>query len=439
MDYDRRLSYVEVRIDSTTLLAAGHTVGPSLARTPTFGSARPTSTARSPASMDDFLVGGSSRGAVREPAAGVGVEPVTTVSAPPAVTAPAVPVPTASSPAVIAPAKADPRIVEFLFATTRRLTGVAERVASYTGERGTSIRYGAARVRIPEDHKIGHIELAQGYKLFGIRITNPTPNEKNHFIIQQLRIVPEATWGEIIKARGAKHALVFVHGYNNSFEDAVYRTAQIVWDLQYAGTAVLFSWPSRGNVLDYPYDQASAYGARDHFVSVLRKLKEEHGVENVHVLAHSMGNVVVLDALAHYARTTNPVRVAELIMAAPDVDRDQFMGLVPEVRKIASGLTLYATSADKALIASRRFAGAPRAGDVPQDGPIVLPGLETIDVTAIGDEMLGLNHNVFAAVRSLINDIKRVIDTGQRPPHARLPEIRGYPEAGEPKYWRYAR
>ena len=70
----------------------------------------------------------------------------------------------------------------------------------------------------------------------------------------------------MIRALEPADALVFVHGFNTSFDDAVLRHAQIVWDLQYTGLPVLFSWPSRESVLDYVYDQQSAIGAREHFI-----------------------------------------------------------------------------------------------------------------------------------------------------------------------------
>ena len=103
-------------------------------------------------------------------------------------------------------------------------------------------------------------------------------------------------------------------------------------------------------------------------------------------------------------------------------------------------MTLYVSSADKALTISRTLTGVPRAGDVPTDGPVLVPRIETIDVTAVGEELLGLNHNVFAATRALIDDIKILLTSGQRPPNSRLSQIRPYPEPpSEATYWRYAR
>jgi esterase/lipase superfamily enzyme len=159
---------------------------------------------------------------------------------------------------------------------------------------------------------------------------------------------------KLLERKTAKTALVFVHGFNTSFEDALYRNAQIVWDLQYTGVSVLYTWPSRGDLLDYVYDKESAYLARGGFIELLKLLKREYGIEQVNVLAHSMGNLIALDALANYAETTNPIQIAHLIMAAPDVDRDQFESLAPKAQAIVGGMTLYASSADKAVSLRRR-------------------------------------------------------------------------------------
>jgi esterase/lipase superfamily enzyme len=156
----------------------------------------------------------------------------------------------------------DPRIVEFLFASTRlkTLRSSTENV-SFGGERGF-LNYGAAAVRIPDDHKIGRIELPSSWKLFGLTLST-APNEHEHFIIKSVVSLSEGAFDEIIKAKGSNSALIFVHGFNTSFEDALYRNAQIAWDLQYKGLPILFTWASRGQVRDYLYDRESAYLARD--------------------------------------------------------------------------------------------------------------------------------------------------------------------------------
>jgi esterase/lipase superfamily enzyme len=102
-------------------------------------------------------------------------------------------------------------------------------------------------------------------------------------------------------------------------------------------------------------------------------------------------------------------------------------------------MTLYASSADRALIASRKLAGdIPRAGDVPADGPISLPNLETIDVTATGEDIFGLNHSVFAASRDVMEDISLILRLNL--PSPRLTQIRPVPDPpAAAKYWKYVR
>jgi esterase/lipase superfamily enzyme len=338
----------------------------------------------------------------------------------------------------------DPRLVDLYFATNREVKKVAisaEATLSaeeLTGERGDSLRFGVVRVHIPDDHKIGQIKLPGGISVFGWKITTDAIDPKKHFFVRSRELLSREQWESYVRELKPTDALIFVHGFNNSFDDAAFRMAQIVWDLGYRGLPVLFSWPSRGGALNYLYDRDSAIGARGHFIELLQILQKHHGIEKIHVLSHSMGNFLVVDALANHARTSDPIRIAELIMAAPDLDRNQFIDEIPLLQQITKGLTLYVSSNDRALAVSRTIAGGiPRAGDVPASGPVVLPGLDTIDVSSMGEEMFGLNHNTFAAVRSLIDDIFILLSKGDRAP--RLRQIRPVPEgANKPSFWRYA-
>ncbi len=328
------------------------------------------------------------------------------------------------------------RVVDFLFATSRAQdTSVA--TVAFSGQRAPKLTYGQASIRVPEDHKLGEITVPSVWKVFGITLSEEELDEREHFTIRALKTLTLDEWDQAVRIRNPKSALIFVHGYNTSFEDSLYRNAQIVWDLRYEGLSVLYSWASMGSALEYLYDRESAQIGRAGFIQLLRNLKEKHGIETVNVIAHSMGNQVVLDALGIYAQTNNPARIGELILAAPDVDRDLFTSLIPDVQKIVKGITLYASSADKALQASRRLAGVVRAGDIGNDGPIILDQMQTIDVTAMGEEILGLNHNVFAVSRNLIDDIRHLITSGLRPPDRRLSQIRPCPETA-PRYWCFA-
>jgi esterase/lipase superfamily enzyme len=330
----------------------------------------------------------------------------------------------------------DRRIVDLLFATNREVN-LDGAFPEFTGERSENLSYGQVRIRVPEDHKAGKLELPGAFSSFWLDLTGESPDPKSNFTVSSRQILTLPEWDAVIAEAKPNEALVFVHGFNTSFDDAAFRMAQIVWDMQYKGLRVLYSWPSRGATVDYEYDRNSALGARSGFIELLHNLRDKHGITRIHVLAHSMGNFLAMDALANEAGRSAPIRVSSVTMAAPDVDKDQFIQAVPMIQKICSKMTLYASSADRALALSKTLAGAvPRAGDVPREGPIILSGLDTIDVTALGSEMFGLNHTVFATSRELINDIQLLIVDGK--PLPRLATERAVPLGSlTPTYWQY--
>jgi esterase/lipase superfamily enzyme len=131
------------------------------------------------------------------------------------------------------------------------------------------------------------------------------------------------------------------------------------------------------------------------------------------------------------------VQVSQIILAAPDVDRDRFEIMAGEIKTFAKGVTLYAASNDRALNASMRLAGGvPRAGDVPATGPLVVAGVDTIDVTATSTDFFALNHSGYAEKSALLNDIQLIIQTGERPPEKRVPILERV-QTPKGDYWRY--
>ena len=331
----------------------------------------------------------------------------------------------------------DPRLVEFLFATNRVLT-ISNDVATLAKDtdRQEVLSYGAVAVHVPVKHQQGRLELPSVWKLFGQEFKLALPGDR-YFAIRRISLLSVDDFKQLARQQGKKTALIFVHGFNTGFEDAVYRNAQIIWDLQYKGLSVLYSWDSKGSAADYLYDRDSAYLGRSGFIQLLSMLHSDLGIEQVNVIAHSMGNLVVIDALTQSANTTPLPKLNQLIMAAPDVASDMFKLELPKVQPLAVGTTLYASSADQALNLSSSLADFPRAGYVPENGPIILPNLDTIDVSPIGNEFLGLNHNEFASNRSVIDDIKLLIEDGKKSP--RLAQIRPMPDPPQKQtYWRYS-
>ena len=165
---------------------------------------------------------------------------------------------------------------------------------------------------------------------------------------------------------------------------------------------------------------------------------KETGAKSVSVIAHSMGNLPLINVLRELGPTLPPsVQLNEIILAAPDVDRDVFVNLAANLKLYGRGVTLYASANDRAMEAARRVAGGiPRAGDVPLDGPVLLPGIDTIDVTQTSTDYLALNHSIYAEKGALLNDIGLLLQTGERPPDRRVPILQRI-ETPKGEFWRY--
>jgi len=237
------------------------------------------------------------------------------------------------------------------------------------------------------------------------------------------------------------HAFIFVHGANTTFEFALYRTAQIAYDLgsdgEPFGTSFLFSWPSLGGVENYAYDLDSARLAVDHLASFIRMVIENTDAKHVHVVAHSMGNWPTLAALEQVAKSPKTAKLGQVVLAAPDVDAEEFTRMVAKVMPSAKGLTLYVSSRDAAMIASRKLRkDTYRAGDVPPTGPIVVKGMDTIDVTLVGTDVFSLAHSEYAERRELLNDIALLFRKGEPPPNSRTPILQSV-KLPDKQYWRF--
>ena len=338
-------------------------------------------------------------------------------------------------------------IVPVFFGTDRSSLIAAARIA-YDSNRAKRLELGRALVTVPRSHEVPNIERPWAYRLPLTKIVIYTEAEdpKKHFTVQEIKALSEAEFLNLVKARlGTSsafkdHAIVFVHGFNTTFDTAVYRTAQISYDLKFDGVSALYSWPSKGLVglADYGYDRDSAGQAEPYFKQFLELVIQKSGAKSVSVIAHSMGNQLLLPVLKELKYRMPPgVQLSQVILAAPDVDRDRFEGLANEIKTFAKGVTLYAASNDRALNASMRLAGGiPRAGDVPVGGPLVITGVDTIDVTATSTDFFALNHSGYAEKSALLNDIQLIIQTGERPPEKRVPILQRIPT---PKgdYWRF--
>jgi esterase/lipase superfamily enzyme len=347
-------------------------------------------------------------------------------------------------PGVPAAEKADWDVVPVFYGTDRVRKDDPKRIA-YTSDRARRLELGRALVTVPKAHQVPNIERPFAIRLFNVTIYEQAEDPKQHFTIRELKALARDDFLALVRERvgGGRsfkdQAIVFVHGYNTAFDYALYRSAQMAYDLKFDGASFLYSWPSGGGVAGYGYDRESATQTEPYLKEFLSLVLKDSGAKSVSVIAHSMGNLPLLNVLRDLGPALPPdVRLNEIILAAPDVDRDVFAYLATNIQQYGRGVTLYCSANDRAMAASRRVAGGvPRAGDVPADGPIVISGIDTIDVTQTSTDVLALNHSSYAEKSALLNDIGLLLQTGERPPEKRIPILQKISTPKGDYFWRY--
>ena len=214
--------------------------------------------------------------------------------------------------------------------------------------------------------------------------------------------------------------LVFVHGFNNRFDDAVYRLAQIVHDSRAPVIPVLFSWPSRGEVrlTSYAYDLESANYSRDALEELLDTLAADPAVKEIVVLAHSMGNWVTLEALRARSIRTGRIgdKVKSVLLVAPDVDVDVFRTEIRRMGTPRPRFALFASQDDQALKLSKTiWGGVARVGDATPDVEAYRSELEQEGISVFDlSNLRGTAHSrAFEDVTSVMDMITQRFADGQ--------------------------
>lgn len=327
----------------------------------------------------------------------------------------------------------DKRTVDLMVATTRKVDRGADASLHFEADR-SDLTFGAVRVSVPTGHAFGEVDRRSWVQWVTLKSISDT-----EFEIQDEKSLSREEFTSDIKNTNPTDALVYVHGFRNTFEDSVFRLAQIVWDTKYQGVPVVFSWPSRGTTAGYGTDYDSAEYSAPAFRELLRTLKQDAHVRTVHVIAHSMGSRVVLEGLLRAQPPLGDRPIGELIFAAPDVDRQIFVQDIPAVRSMAKGITLYANKNDWALYASKQLRSEfARAGDAgTPDGPLVAAGVDTIDISSVGKDFFSLNHSTFSESMLAMEEIASLLSGSVRPPDKRTHILIGMPQASAPTYWKF--
>ncbi|TCU38485.1 esterase/lipase superfamily enzyme [Rhizobium azibense] len=303
--------------------------------------------------------------------------------------------------------------VDLLVATTRAQD--KDPAVLFSGERGTGLMVNAVKVSIPPDanRKAGQVQWPKRLPADPLR----------DFVTVSVDPLEGERAGEVwLKNHMPKsrRVLVFVHGFNNLYEDSVYRFAQIVHDSHADVAPVVFTWPSRGSIFDYNYDKESTNYSRDALEELLRRTAQNPAVSDITIMAHSMGTWLTVEALRQMAIRDGHVasKINNVILASPDLDVDVFGRQFVSLGKERPHFTIFVSRDDRALALSRRISGnIDRLGQIdpsaePYRSKLEAAGITVLDLTKLkgGDR---LNHGKFAESPEVVKLIGDRLIAGQ--------------------------
>lgn len=304
-------------------------------------------------------------------------------------------------------------VVRVFYATDRQATGANAPGKFYGGDRqqDETLHLGTLDVSIPRDHRMGEIERPSILHL------EFRQNPEKHIVLLGVTEKSEADfYAELaakVRSSANKDAFIFIHGFDNTFEQAAWRTAQLSYDLGFQGAPILYSWPSKGKLASYTADEATIDWATPHLEKFLETVAARSNATTVHVIAHSMGNRALTRALAAIAANHAGAlpMFKHVFLAAPDIDVGVFRQLAATFPSSAERVTLYASSKDQAIVTSEKIHQFDRVGD--STHICVVPRVDTIDATAVDTGLIG--HAYYGDKRSILADIFQAMRTGLPP------------------------
>jgi esterase/lipase superfamily enzyme len=266
--------------------------------------------------------------------------------------------------------------------------------------------YSLQILSIPPDHHPGQIERPA----FG------SPDPQHHIMVASTQDLSEAEFRNELatdisgRIGSNRDVLLYVHGFNTGLDAARFRLAQIVTDGRFGGIPVLFTWPASNNLLDYEAARESATASRDSLANLLKDLSEIPDIGRIHILAHSMGTWLTMEALRQRAIAGSPSlngKLGLVMLAAPDIDLSVFRSQLSELD--ASHFSVLVSADDRALSLSRTLAGdRPRVGALDPRKPsdraaLARLGVRIYDLSGKSDGLI--DHDAYADLPDVVRSI----------------------------------
>lgn len=228
--------------------------------------------------------------------------------------------------------------------------------------------------------------------------------------------------------------LLFVHGFNVSFDQALISSANLALKMPFNGAVTAYCWPTQGGVSNYSTDEPINKQSVEPFSAFLQTLREGVPAETrITILVHSMGNRIVMEALDAMPAPRGPKPFAQVLLCAPDVGRSDFERWAPGVIAQSERVSLYSNASDTALIASKGLHSEARAGDAWR--PLLVEGIEVVDCSRVDLTFMG--HSYYGENRDVLSDLFMLVK--EHRPASDRPHLERRESSTGAVYWSFQR
>jgi esterase/lipase superfamily enzyme len=229
-------------------------------------------------------------------------------------------------------------------------------------------------------------------------------------------------------------AYIYIHGFNNTFEDAAFVMAGIHHFMGRTGVPIIYTWPAgspEGMLGGYTHDSESGQFTGYHLRQFIKTVAACPGIRKIHLLAHSRGTDVLMTALreinlecrAAGKVTRSELKLGNLILAAADLDQEvtsqriiaELLPLVPE------RMTVYVSATDRAigvadlLFGSKRRIGQLRWSDLNDDQKNAMKAVPQMQVIDARVQAGFLGHSYFHASPAVSSDLILILRDNRGP------------------------
>ena len=291
-------------------------------------------------------------------------------------------------------------VIEDIYVVTQQ--NVALDQDAFGSDRSTNLRRAQLSVSIPPTHVLGQIAWPDG-------ATDPLTD----FAVVDFMPFPtsEAFARAMVDADGDAIYL-FVHGYNTTSSEALYRFGQIAHDFNLPQTRLMFSWASAGVPGAYIYDRDSVLFARDDLAQLLADIARKTD-KSINLMAHSMGAMLSMEAMRQLAIAGDRDvldRIDTVTFLSPDLDPDIFRAQAGTIGELPDPFIILTSQSDRALnLASFLSGGRERIGGIGTAEDVVGLGVTYIDFTNLSDGR-NLDHMVAVTSPAAITVLRRIIE-----------------------------